>query len=115
MSHVTLFVLAVIGPLVIYLTVGRGDRFVKHHAAEALNAQIWFVIVWNALLLPVMIAGFVSGDAGPPVWMFAAVPVAFLFFLGTAGLALRGMLQASRGVWWRYPLPFRFVRGSQPA
>jgi uncharacterized Tic20 family protein len=113
-AHVTIFVLAVVGPLVLYLTGGRTDRFVKHHAAEALNAQIWFVIIWNALLAPLVIAGFVSGDAGPPIWMVAVVPVAFLAFAVVAGFAIRGAVQASRGVWWRYPLPFRFVRGSQP-
>lgn len=109
-SHVTVFVLAVIGPLVIYLTAGRNDRFAKHHAAEALNAQIWFAIAWNALLGPLVIVGFASGDVGPPGWMFAAVPLAFLVFGAMAGFAIRGMVQASRGVWWRYPLPFRFVR-----
>jgi uncharacterized Tic20 family protein len=113
-SHVTVFVLAVIGPLVIYLTAGRNDRFVKHHAAEALNAQIWFAIAWNALLVPLIIASFVSGDAGAPGWMFAAVPMAMLLFVAMAGFAIRAMVQASRGVWWRYPLPFRFVRGSGP-
>jgi uncharacterized Tic20 family protein len=114
-SHVTIFVLAVIGPLAIYLTAGRNDRFVKHHAAEALNAQIWFAIAWNALLGPLVVVSFASGDAGPPGWMIAAVPLAFILFAVTAGFALRGMVQASRGVWWRYPLPFRFVRGSQRA
>jgi uncharacterized Tic20 family protein len=114
-AHVTIFVLAIVGPLVIYLTGGRTDPFVKHHAAEALNVQIWFVIVWNALLGPLVIAGFVSGDAGPPLWMVAVIPVAFLVLAVTAGFAVRGTVQASRGLWWRYPLPFRFVPGSHPA
>lgn len=111
-SHVTVFALAVIGPLVIYLTAGRTDRFVKHHAAEALNAQIWFAIGWNAVLIPLIIAGVVNGEAGPPGWMFTAVPIAMVIWACMAGFAIRGIVQASRGVWWRYPLPFRFVRGS---
>jgi uncharacterized Tic20 family protein len=114
-AHVTVFVLAVVGPLVIYLTGGRNDRFVKHHAAEALNAQIWFAIAWNGLLGPLVIAGIVSGDAGPPRWMLGAIPLAFVSLALMAGFSVRGAVQASRGLWWRYPLPFRFVRGSRTA
>ena len=114
-SHVTVFVFAVVGPLVIYLTAGRSDRFVKHHASESLNAQIWFAIFWNGLLGPLIIATAVNGDAGPPHWMFAAIPLAMLDLAVTVGFAIRGAVQASRGVWWRYPLPFRFVRGASTA
>lgn len=111
-SHLTVFVLMVIAPLVILFTVGREDRFVKHHAAEALNAQIWFAILWNALLGPLVVTTWIHPDRDPPGWWLVAFPLAFVCFAVTAGFAIRGTIQAYRGVWWRYPLPFRFVRGS---
>ena len=111
-SHLTFFVFPIISSTVILLTFGRDDRFVKHHAAEALNAQIWLAILWNALLAPAFIRIIMNPDDDGFGWWFAATPVAFLCLVVTAGFAIRGTVQAYRGRWWRYPLPFRFVLGS---
>ena len=104
--------LMIIAPIAILLTAGRSDRSVKHHASEALNAQIWFAIVWNVLIGSTLIFSVATNHRSPPNWMLLIVPLAFLLFATVAGLAIRGTVQASRGVWWRYPLPFRFVRGA---
>ena len=88
------------------------DRSTRHHTAEALKAQIWFLVVWNAVMLPLILT---SGDgAEPPVWVWFGPLLEFLAGVSTVGLAIRGAVQASRGNWWRYPLPFRVVPGSLP-
>ena len=110
LSHLSFFVLFLVPAIVLRMTVGRRDPFTRHHTTEALNAQIWFLMVWNALLLPLILTSRDGGD--PPGWAFIGMPLAFVAFLSTAGLAVRGSVQAGRGIWWRYPVPFRFVPGS---
>jgi uncharacterized Tic20 family protein len=112
LSHLSFFVLFLVPAIVLRVTVGRQDPFTRHHTTEALNAQIWFAVVWNALLLPLILTSRDGGD--PPGWVFIGMPLAFVAFLSTAGLAVRGSVQAGRGIWWRYPVPFRFVPGSVP-
>jgi uncharacterized Tic20 family protein len=96
--------------IVLRVTVGRRDRFTRHHTTEALNAQIWFVVIWNVLLLPLDVTSRDGGD--PPGWAYIGPLLGFVALLSLAGLAIRGAVQASRGNWWRYPLPFRVVPGS---
>ena len=110
LSHLSFFVLFLVPAIMLRVTVGRRDRFTRHHTTEALNAQIWFLVVWNALLLPLILTSRNGGD--PPGWAFIGMPLAFVAFLSTAGLAVRGSVQAGREIWWRYPVPFRFVPGS---
>jgi uncharacterized Tic20 family protein len=110
LGHLSFFVLFLVPAIVLRVTVGRRDRFARHHTTEALNAQIWFAVIWNACLLPLDVISWGGGD--PPVWAFIGVPLAFLALLSTAGLAIRGSVQAGKGIWWRYPMPFRFVPGS---
>jgi uncharacterized Tic20 family protein len=110
LSHLSFFVLFLVPAIVLRVTVGRRDPFIRHHTTEALNAQIWFVLLWNALLLPLIATSRDGGD--PPGWAFIGMPLAFVVFLSTGGLAVRGSVQAGRGIWWRYPVPFRVVPGS---
>lgn len=112
LGHLSLLVMILVPAIVLRVTVGRRDRFTRHHTAEALNAQIWFLVVWNALMLPLILT---SGDgAEPPAWVWLGPLLGFLAGVSTVGLAIRGAVQASRGNWWRYPLPFRVVPGSVP-
>jgi len=110
----------VITPLVIRLTAGRRNPFTKHHSSEALNAQIWFAVLWNALLLPFAVplwTAYWSGTApvGPAPEVFVAVGLgALVVVAGLTGLSIYAAVQASRGHWYRYPLPFRVVVGSRP-
>ena len=110
LSHLSFFVLFLVPAIVLRVTVGRRDRFTRHHTTEAVNAQIWFAVIWNAVLLPLDVTSWRGGD--PPGWAFIGIPLAFVALLSTAGLAIRGAVQAGRGFWWRYPLPFRVVPGS---
>jgi len=45
LPHLALFVMPVFAALALRLTLGQKDPFIKHHATEALNAQIWFGII----------------------------------------------------------------------
>ncbi len=85
-----------LGPLIIYLTQGQRDPFVKDQAAEALNFQISIAIglVVSAMLMLILI-GFILY---PVVWV---VGVAFGAMGGAA---------ANRGTWYRYPFSIKFVK-----
>jgi uncharacterized Tic20 family protein len=110
LSHLSLFVMPLVPAIVLRVTVGRRERFTRHHTTEALNAQIWFAVIWNVLLLPLDVTSRDGGDT--PGWAFIGPLLGFVALLSLAGLAIRGAVQASRGNWWRYPLPFRVVPGS---
>jgi hypothetical protein len=115
LAHLTLFAVAVIGPIALRLTLGRRDDYLRHHATEALNAQIWFVGLWNAVGIPGYVI-FLTSSGAPDVGVFLGVwlTMAALFVL-TAAQAVVGAVRAYRGLWWRYPLtPYRFVRGAAP-
>lgn len=117
LSHVSFVVMPVIAPLVIRLTAGKEDPFVRHHATEALNVQILFAIVWNLLIGGLVIASAAAdpNDTNLPVWFFVSFPLTFLAGAVVLGMSIRGAVQASRRVWWRYPVSIRFVRGARRA
>ena len=48
LSYLSFFVMPFVPAIILRVTVGRGDRFTRHHTNEALNAQIWFGLIWNA-------------------------------------------------------------------
>ena len=102
----------VFAALALRLTLGKRDAFVRHHATEALNAQIWFGIVWNAVGLPFYAYAIASGT--PDVGVFMAIwLLMFGLFIATAVMSVIGAVKAYRRTWWRYPLtPFRFVKGA---
>jgi uncharacterized protein len=110
LGHVSLLTMLMFPALVLRVTVGRRDRFTRHHTTEALNAQIWFAVIWIGLILPLDLISWSGGEV--PAWALFCVSLALAACFATAGLAIYGAVQASRGSWWRYPLPFRVVQGS---
>lgn len=109
LSHLSWLALPLVLPIVLRVVGGRQGRFTRHHTNEALNAQIWFAIIWNASIIT-MIAS--TGDGEAPAWI--AVPIAIVLLDGLALLifGILGAVRASQGAYWRYPLPFRFTPGS---
>lgn len=110
------FVASFILPLVIYL-VERGkpdrNRFVCHHACEALNWTITFTIVWVGsifLMFGTMFATMPtqSENAGPPLGFFI-FPLFFVMMGLNYGFSIMAMVRANQGVWWRYPICLRLV------
>jgi uncharacterized Tic20 family protein len=98
--------LAFVGPLVVYL-VGR-DRhpFVAHHAREALNFNLTFLLV--------IVVGAVVGLLGAVVTLglglVVIVPIAAAVALGWLILLVVATVKAWDGEGYRYPLTIRFVR-----
>jgi uncharacterized Tic20 family protein len=99
-----------VGPLVIRLTVGKRNEFVRRHATEALNAQITFGIMWN---LSASLAWGLAAATGNSAWhvLFLGMGFAFVWILATSILGGRA---AWRGRPWRYPASIRFVPGGWP-
>ena len=95
LAHLSVFVLALIGPLVIYLVKKDGSPFVRQHAAEALNFHITVLIasIVSAVLMLVLI-GF----------LLLAVVV-----IGSMVLGIVAAVAAGRGQPYRYPLTLRLV------
>lgn len=102
-------------PLVLYL-IEEGkpnrNRFVCHHASEALNFLITFMLGWVLAFGVFFVSMFASlPEAGePPPWgAFLTFPLIF----GLAGASwvfgIMGAWKASKGQWWRYPVSIRFV------
>jgi uncharacterized Tic20 family protein len=95
LSHLSYFVLGIIAPLIIMLTLGTRSPYVRHHAVEALNFHItlWMAALIAGLSIFVLI-GFVLL---PAVLIFGAV------------FAIIAGVQSYQGVLYRYPLSIRLV------
>jgi uncharacterized Tic20 family protein len=116
LSHLSHLALAVVAPIIIRVTAGKTDPFVRHHATEALNAQITFVIVWFATIFTMIgttVATTATDDMADPPWgVFLLFAFAFVVFGAMLAFSIRGAVQASRRIWWRYPISIRFVGGA---
>lgn len=107
-----------IGPLVIYLVSGPTKRFVRHHAAEALNVTI-VVLVAQVLAMFVMFAGFLAGatsvqpgdEVTLPPWFWVGFAVVMLTSFVNLALTVLGIVGANAGRWARLPIGFHPVRG----
>lgn len=83
-------------PLVLMLTVGKDSDFVRRTAIEVLNFQITMIIYWFvAFVLAFVLIGYL---------LMLALPVFQIVVM------ILGILAASRGEVYRYPLNIRFVR-----
>ncbi len=86
----------IILPLVLMLTVGKESDFVRRTATEVLNFQIAMTIYWIvAILLTFVLIG---------ILIIAALGIFQIVVM------ILGILAASRGEVYRYPLNIRFVK-----
>ncbi len=117
LSHLGAFFGGFLVPLVVYLMEGKKNRFVRHHASEALNFQITFMIAWFAGFVLFFGLSALQARTGTPIGLVVVFPLFFLvFFLGflvLAVLSIVGAVRASQQQWWRYPISIRFVRGAE--
>jgi uncharacterized Tic20 family protein len=95
--------LGLLGPLIIYLVKKDDDPFVADQSREALNFHIALLIVLGggwiaAVVLSLILIGFLLFP-----FLIAAGIAAFVFEI-IAGV------QASKGVWYRYPANIRFIK-----
>jgi len=95
LSHLSIFVLGLIGPLVAYLVYKDQSPFTRHHAAEALNFHITLTIAMfvSAILTLVLIG----------IFMLFAVFI-FGMVMGVIAAVAAGKREP-----YRYPMTIRFV------
>ncbi|MFN8051835.1 MAG: DUF4870 domain-containing protein [Acidimicrobiales bacterium] len=115
-SHLGFIAGGFILPLVLYLIEkGKPDRnrFVCHHACEALNFAITFMVVWiGGFVLMFATLPFTVDTSDSPAfpWPLAVLfPLMMLSMLSTYVFGILAMVRANKGVWWRYPVSIRFV------
>ena len=103
-------------PLVIRMTAGRDNEYVRHHSTEALNFMITAGVLYAigmVLWFVGMAASFGSDGDGTPAF-FAFMPLLWLLQAAVLAFSVVGAVRASQGVWWRYPISIRFVPGARP-
>lgn len=104
LAHFGAFFGGFILPLVILLTAGKDDPFVRHHAAEALNFQLaYLMFAFGGILISIVTLGF-----GLIIFFPLLMVVAVLHIVW----AIMGAIAANRGEWWRYPVNIRMVKGA---
>jgi uncharacterized Tic20 family protein len=96
LAHLSVFVLAIIAPILIMVVFGKRSAFVDNQSKEALNFHI-----------TVLIASFVS-------FLLCFVLIGFVLLptviIGSMVLGVIAALKANQGEWYRYPLTIRFIR-----
>ncbi len=95
LCHLSYFVLGIIAPIIIMLTLGNRSQYVRYHAVEALNFHI---TVW--------IAGLVSGLL---ILLLIGIVLLPLVLVVSAIFAIIAAIQAYQGQYYRYPLTLRLV------
>ena len=124
LSHLGPVVGGFILPLILYLVTDPRDLYTRHHASEGLNFALTIMIGWVAafavffvaVIGGAAVAGASSGAAGAGFGIgFIALWLGmFALIVGCWVFAIVGAVQASKGVWWRYPICIRFVKGAAP-
>lgn len=94
-THLSIFGLGVVFPLVVVLVRGHRSPFVCHHAVEALNFQT--TVLLAVLACSLLAAAYVG---------LLLLPVVLL---GAAVVAVDAAVRAGRGAWHRYALTLRLV------
>jgi uncharacterized Tic20 family protein len=95
LAHLSIFLLAIIAPIVILVVFGKRSSFVADNAKEALNFHITVVI---AELVSFVLFFVVIG--------FVLLPVVII---GAMVLGVIAGLQAQQGENYRYPLTLRLI------
>jgi uncharacterized Tic20 family protein len=96
LSHLSYFVIGLIGPIIIMLTKGKESAFVRDQAVEALNFHITVIIaIFASLILFLVVIGIFT--------LIASVVVAVVFTIMAA-------MASYRGERYRYPISLRLVK-----
>jgi len=98
-------------PPTVIRSKNRDDEFVKLHADEALNFQVFWIIALFFGLLLYLIAGILTFGIGLVVGAVVGVLAFLPFCLFLLVCQIRGANAASNGKTFRYPLlPLRLVK-----
>ncbi len=115
-THLGVLAAGFLLPLVVRLTEGKKNAYVRHHATEALNFQITFMIAWLGgfgLLIGTSLGEPTKGNEAPASVFAIFIPLMTIFVLNFV-FSILGCVRAGQGRWWRYPVSIRFVRGARP-
>ncbi len=96
LSHLSYFVLAIIAPLIIMLTLGTRSAFVRSQSVEALNFHITLLIA--------SIVGLVLSLVG------IGVVILVIVWIGGLVLAILASVKSYGGEDYRYPVNIRLVK-----
>lgn len=99
LSHVSAFFFPLLGPLLVLLIGSNSTSFLRRHALEALNFQLWWLVaILSSAVLSLLV-----------------LPVVLLVVVAIGGLVLPVMAAANNlmGNGWRYPLTYRFIKDDQ--
>ena len=94
-----------VGPLIIFLMYKDRDRFVRFHAAEALNGAIAVVIAQIVLTIAVTIFGVVTLGIGWALYPLVGLPALLQLIF-----SIIGAVKANQGEYWTYPVNLRLVK-----
>ncbi len=94
--------LGAVGPLIIFLVLKDRGVFVRRQAAEALNFQILFTIVY--------LVGVVLGIVTFGIGFFVTVPLLIIAGIVVAVFQIIGAVKANQGIDYRYPFNWRLVK-----
>jgi uncharacterized protein len=96
LAHLSYFVLAIIAPLIIMLTVGKTSPFVRRHSTEALNFHLSLLIYAVVSLVLIIVV----------IGIFLLIAVAVFGVVMTIIAAIK----AAQGEDYHYPLTIRLVK-----
>lgn len=94
-------------PLLALLIEGPKDEYVKYHSTEALNFHITTLIV----AFGGMFIGFALTVLTKGVGALIFIPLWLCLVFGPIVLGIMGMIAASKGDYYRYPVTLRFIKG----
>lgn len=116
-THLGVLASGPILPLVIRQTEGKRNAYVRHHATEALNFQLTyllgFVVSIAVYALGLFLSPPVEDPTLPPAVSLAAFVALMILSLADFALSILGCVRAGQERWWRYPVSIRFVRGAR--
>lgn len=92
LSHLSLFVFGVFGPLIIWLVKKDQSPFVEDQAKEALNFQLAIMIVSLVCAATCILA-----------------PAVFVIAIGSWVYAILAAVEANNGACYRYPYTIRII------
>lgn len=113
-AHLSAFVaawaaLAFLGPLLVWLVKKDDDEFVGHHAREALNFQLTWLLAGFVAGVVTFVLAVVTLGVGLVVVGLVALVVGLPLLVTWVWCTINGAVHASRGEAYHYPLSVRMV------
>ncbi|WP_026117950.1 DUF1707 and DUF4870 domain-containing protein [Nocardiopsis alkaliphila] len=99
LSHASAFFFPLLGPLLVLLVSPNSSSFMRRHALEALNFQLYWLVA--------MIVTAVASVLILPILLLLAVA------FGGLVLPIIGAATNIMGKGWRYPLTYRFIKDDE--